>query len=298
MKKNISIILGIVVITAIIIIIFFVRNKQVNTPVSMINNTAIFDTTLTTKHISTPDVTWSPVVKFSYGVFSCNSQGSDTSEAGKIELKTIAGTKYCVATHSEGAAGSMYTTYTYTTEIKNQLATTTFVLRFVNCDNYDDPEKTICKTEREQFNPDVMANGIISNSINGIVPMVTKSRSCYVYHQVATKTEPYAVDEYLDLVFDNEKVSGTKKGTQNGPDMTNGYIGSISGTIENGIITSIFNYTIEGSNNKEKELYKKTSTGLEKMRYPLVQGKGVLVPDITKEFKTVPYLTIDCSLVK
>lgn len=298
MKKYIGIILGIISIAIIITVIIVTKNKQITTSVLPPDNTTAFDTALTTKHISTPDMLWPPVVKSSEGVFSCNAQGTDTSETGKVELKTIAGTQYCVTTLSEGAAGSMYTTYTYIAEIKNQLAVTTFTLRFVQCDNYNDPEKTLCKTEREQFNPDIMANGIIMNSINGIAPVISKSRSCYAYHQVATKTEHYAVDEYLDLVFENGKVTGTKQGNQNGPDMNNGYIGSISGTVTGDMITSVFDYMIEGSNNREQEIYKKTEIGLEKLRYPLIQGKGMLIPDTTKEFKAMNYSLIDCSRIK
>jgi hypothetical protein len=298
MKKYIGIIFGIILIAVIITVVIVTKNKQNPVPEPLPIETLVFDTALTTKHISTPDMVWPPAVKLSAGVFSCNAQGTDTSETGKVELKTIAGTQYCVTTRSEGAAGSMYTTYTYTAEIKNRLATTSFTLRFVQCDNYDDPERTLCKTEREQFNSDIMANGIIMNSVNGIAPVITKSRSCYTYHQVATKTEPYAVDEYLDLIFENGQVNGTKQGNQNGPDMTNGYVGSISGTATGDMITSVFDYVIEGSNNREQEIYKKTETGLEKLRYPLIQGKGMLVPNTTKEFKAMTYSLIDCSLVK
>lgn len=299
MKKYVGIILGIMGIIAIgVVIIFVVKNRKVTIPDPLPIAVTVFDTVLTTKYISTPDMVWPPAVKFLDNVFSCNVQGNQIIENGKTELKTVEDIQYCVTTHSEGAAGSMYTTYTYTADIKNQLATTLFTLRFVQCENYDDPEKTSCKTEREQFNPDTIANGIIMNSVNGIVPVITKSRSCYTYHQIATKTAPYAVDEYLDLVFQNEQVSGTKQGTQNGPDMTNGYVGSITGTIKGDVITSVFDYVIEGSHNKEQEIYKKTKTGLEKLRYPLIEGKGILVPDTTKEFKLMNYSLIDCSLIK
>lgn len=142
MKKYIGIFLGIMVIVVIGIAIFFmVKNKQTITPVSSVDISAVFNTALTTKHISTPDTIWPPAVKFSEGVFSCNPQGSDTAEAGKVELKTVAGTRYCVTTRSEGAAGSTYTTYMYTAELKNRLVTISFTLRFVQCDNYDDPKK-------------------------------------------------------------------------------------------------------------------------------------------------------------
>jgi hypothetical protein len=43
---------------------------------------------------------------------------------------------------------------------------------------------------------------------------------------------------------------------------------------------------------------KKTETGLEKLRYLLIEGKGILVPDTTKESKVMNYSLIDCSLIK
>ena len=139
-----------------------------------------------------------------------------------------------------------------------------------------------------------------STQITQIIPQssnLLEGRKCYTYHQVATTDAPYAVDEYLDLTFTDKKVSGTKQGTQNGPDMTNGYIGSIDGTVDQDTISSIFSYTIEGSKGKEQELYKIVNSGLEKMRYPLIENKGVLVPDPTKEFKLLPYTEIDCSKI-
>ena len=94
-------------------------------------------------------------------------------------------------------------------------------------------------------------------------------RQCYTYSHEATKSEPYAVNEFLDITIDGVKVEGTKKGTQNGPDMTNGYAGTVIGTLDDDTITDVFSYVIEGSANKEKEIYKTDKTGIYKLRYPL-----------------------------
>lgn len=126
----------------------------------------------------------------------------------------------------------------------------------------------------------------------------TTFNTCYSYHQVATTEAPYAVDETLFISTNGNIITGTKQGTQNGPDMTNGYNGSVTGTINGDTITAVFDYIIEGSSNKEQEIYKKTATGLEKLRYPLIQEKGMLVPDTTKEFKIIPYTQIACSSIK
>ncbi len=138
-------------------------------------------------------------------------------------------------------------------------------------------------------------NYTVNNSEVTIVPI--SPRSCYHYHQVATTKAPYAVDEYIDITINGATVTGTKQGNQAGPDMTNGYTGTLEGTIDKDLITVIFSYTIEGSKNKEKELYKIVSTGLQKMRYPLIDRSGILIPDSSKKFTLVPYITIPCSSI-
>ena len=122
-------------------------------------------------------------------------------------------------------------------------------------------------------------------------------RQCYAYNHEATKTEPYTVNEFIDMTVSGIKVNGTKKGNQKGPDMTNGYTGTLSGSLNADKINLIFSYIIEGSANKEKEIYqvKKDLTGIEKLRYPLIEKLGMLVPDTSKEFKTMLYARVGCE---
>lgn len=120
-------------------------------------------------------------------------------------------------------------------------------------------------------------------------------RQCYTYDHEATNTEPYTVHEFLDITIDGTKVVGTKTGTQSGPDMTNGYNGTIIGTLNKDTITDVFSYTIEGSANKEKEIYKADKTGISKLRYPLIEEKGILVPDVTKDFTAMLYARVGCT---
>jgi hypothetical protein len=89
-------------------------------------------------------------------------------------------------------------------------------------------------------------------------------------------------------------VIGTKKGTQSGPDLTNGYTGSIIGTLNKDIITAILSYTVEGSKGKEKEIYRANKTGIEKLRYQLIEEKGVLIRDMSKEFNLMNYYRVEC----
>lgn len=122
-----------------------------------------------------------------------------------------------------------------------------------------------------------------------------KGEQCYSYDQVATKETPYSVKEKLEIDFDGVNITGLKTGTQNGPDMNNGYYGYLEGGITGNTINLIFSYSVEGSSNKEKEIYEVNKTGLVRLRYPLVEEAGVLVPDISKEFKTMIYNKVACE---
>jgi len=128
-------------------------------------------------------------------------------------------------------------------------------------------------------------------------PILKDGRQCYTLDHEATATEPYTVNEFLDITIDGSKVTGTKRGTQEGPDMTNGYSGTIVGTVNNDTINDIFSYTVEGSSNKEAEIYQARADqiGIEKLRYPLIEKGGVLVPDTTKEFTKLLYARVGCT---
>ncbi|MBY0376899.1 hypothetical protein K2P96_02915 [Patescibacteria group bacterium] len=135
------------------------------------------------------------------------------------------------------------------------------------------------------------------NTPLNIVPVATLSgRQCFAYHQIATADAPYNVDEYIDINTNGSEVTGTKKGTQSGPDMTNGYVGGISGAVTNEVLTDVYSYVIESSSNKEKEEYKITSAGLVKQRYPLKEEGGILVPDKTQKLVgEMAYLPVICN---
>jgi hypothetical protein len=124
---------------------------------------------------------------------------------------------------------------------------------------------------------------------------LTDGRQCYTYNHEATKAEPYTVNEFLDITISGKNVTGTKTGTQKGPDLTDGYSGTIIGTLANNMITDVYSYIVEGAKNKEQEIYRTGKTGIEKLRYPLVEGKGMLVPDTTKEFSTMLYARVGCT---
>lgn len=132
-----------------------------------------------------------------------------------------------------------------------------------------------------------------------IAPVVQENlegRNCFMYQHEATKDEPYKVSETIDINVAGGVVSGTKKGTQAGPDMTNGYEGSLKGTLDKDVVDVVFSYVIEGSANKEKEIYLVKKDILEKLRYPLIESKNMLIPDTSKEYKTLDYIRVDCVI--
>ena len=98
--------------------------------------------------------TWPPIVSVSDEPFVCEEGGSEIQASGQTVKKVLGGNTFCVTTQSEGAAGSTYTTYTYSMMKEESLLKLNFVLRFVQCYNYDDPQRTECLLEQKSFKLD------------------------------------------------------------------------------------------------------------------------------------------------
>ncbi len=157
----------IAIISVIIVSIWFYLNNKNIKPVSNVVPSAAYiqqNTKLEAKYISTPDTVWPPKVNTAKGKFECNETGSEVQSGGKTVKKIIDGKTYCVTGTSEGAAGSTYTTYSYSTLINGKIASISFVLRFTQCMNYPDQEQAECLTERKMFDPDGLANAVIENA--------------------------------------------------------------------------------------------------------------------------------------
>ncbi|MDD5438303.1 MAG: hypothetical protein PHC70_04110 [Patescibacteria group bacterium] len=118
---------------------------------------------LPTEFISTVD--WPPKVQILSQEFECTVAGDELSRAGKTELIAVGGHQYCRTKETEGAAGSIYTNYAYAFPKNNGTAILTFSLRFVQCGNYDEPQKTACENERTNFNMDPTINKIASTLV-------------------------------------------------------------------------------------------------------------------------------------
>ncbi len=119
---------------------------------------------LGTRFILTDPQSWPPTVTLATTTFSC-VQGQPTVNGLPTQKtkKVINGKIYCVETDNEGAAGTMYSTYTYTTLKNAKLVSLTFTVRYPQCDNYDDPNKTECKNERQNFNLDQVIDAIVTS---------------------------------------------------------------------------------------------------------------------------------------
>ncbi|MFZ2189494.1 MAG: hypothetical protein WA057_01525 [Candidatus Magasanikiibacteriota bacterium] len=110
------------------------------------------------KYIS--EAEWPPQVQISDAPFVCNPSGAEIEANGQTELRLVDDRAYCLTRKSEGAAGSTYTSYTYTFTKNNKTVNITFSLRFVQCKNYDNPQMTECENERSVFDVDGVADRI------------------------------------------------------------------------------------------------------------------------------------------
>ena len=118
---------------------------------------------LPTKYVTAE--AWPPKVTMTAGELACE-QGSAVGADGETKrfaLRTLDGEDYCVGFSAEGAAGSTYTSYEYSTAQGDFIARVSFTLRTPQCMNYDDPERTVCKTEQALFTTDALAVDILSS---------------------------------------------------------------------------------------------------------------------------------------
>ena len=106
---------------------------------------------------------WPPKVTVSAGTFSCPETPQTSSLPERTSRRMVDDRVYCVAATSEGAAGSTYTDFTYTTERGGELITVTFILRYPQCLNYDDPRQTECQNERTSFDLDDVIDRIATS---------------------------------------------------------------------------------------------------------------------------------------
>lgn len=107
-------------------------------------------------------VDWPPRIVLQRNTpFVCTPSGSEQGAAGKTERLPLNGRIYCLTRQTEGAAGSTFTKYDYTFAKDQDLGTLSFTLRAPQCENYAEPKRTECETERVRFSPDQLADQMI-----------------------------------------------------------------------------------------------------------------------------------------
>jgi len=137
--------------------------KDNNLWITTINNEGItfqYPKELLTKYISVAE--WPPVVKKETGTYSCKITSQEVSSMSDITSQRLVDDRtYCVNVKHEGAAGSVYSSYTYTTAKNDKLINVSFTLRYPNCNNYDEEQKKSCTSEREAFDIDATVDRIV-----------------------------------------------------------------------------------------------------------------------------------------
>ena len=113
------------------------------------------------EHIS--EAKWPPKLIIEDRSFICNPSGNEIQQGGQTEQRLVDNRVYCITKESEGAAGSTYTAYTYEFPKDYQTGVITFTLRFVQCQNYDDPKASECESERSTFDIDGTVDRIVQS---------------------------------------------------------------------------------------------------------------------------------------
>lgn len=115
---------------------------------------------LSTKYIHPQE--WPPQIIATSDSFSCDEGGLGINGRPDMTIrKTIDDRVYCIRNVSEEAAGSVYTTYTYKIEKDSRLIIISFILQYLQCDNYGDLQKTECEQERQTFDLDILIDDIV-----------------------------------------------------------------------------------------------------------------------------------------
>jgi hypothetical protein len=148
----------IILVIILIITIYIVANKKETiSPITQTATSTPTETfsTSTYKYINFFD--WPPQIEISNNKYSC----VETSTTTELIINS---SKYCRSIISEGAAGSIYNTYTYTFAKEDQTKALTFSTRQPQCMNYDNPKQTECLSEIKNIDMD----NIIDKFINVI----------------------------------------------------------------------------------------------------------------------------------
>jgi len=104
-----------------------------------------------------------PKFKINEGQIDCKITSSESDLLSGTTIRKIDGQIYCIESLSEGAAGTIYTQYIYSTIKGGSLITVSCVIRYPQCMNYSEPQRTECANERETFDLDKIIGYIVKN---------------------------------------------------------------------------------------------------------------------------------------
>jgi len=112
------------------------------------------------KYIS--EVDWPPVIKIATGTYFCKTTPLEVSSMSEITSQRIVVDRtYCINVKHEGAAGSVYSSYTYITTKNDKLINISFTLRYNSCSNYNEEQSKACTSERETFDIDATVDRVV-----------------------------------------------------------------------------------------------------------------------------------------
>jgi len=104
-----------------------------------------------------------PKFKITEGQIDCKITSSESGLLSGTAKRSIDGRIYCIESFSEGAAGTTYTQYSYSTIKSGSLITVSCVIRYPQCMNYSEPQRTECENEHETFDLDKIIVFIVKN---------------------------------------------------------------------------------------------------------------------------------------
>jgi len=104
-----------------------------------------------------------PKFKITEGQIDCKITSSESALLSRTVKRRIDGRIYCIESLSEGAAGTIYTQYAYSTLKSGSLIMVSCVIRYPQCINYSEPYRTECANERERFGLDKIIGHIVKN---------------------------------------------------------------------------------------------------------------------------------------
>jgi len=95
----------------------------------------------------------------------CLRINSESGLISKTIKRKINGRVYCVESRNEGAAGSIYSEYSYATIKNGNLVIVNCVIRYSQCMNYSEPDRTYCLKEQESFDLDKIIDYMVDSLI-------------------------------------------------------------------------------------------------------------------------------------